>query len=142
VILVCAVVVVLAVGFLLWRGRQHNFDDPRRPQRNAMKDRVLVAGSAVATAQIPADPRTAVLACYRGLEAVLAHRGAVRRRAETPSEFLLRATIADDVSAQAARRLCELFDEARFSAHPLEPAVRDEALAALRHVRGAFGEPS
>jgi predicted ArsR family transcriptional regulator len=65
------------------------------------------------------------------MEQSLARAGTARADAETPDELLARAAAAGVVQGREAGRLTELFYEARFSSHPVPPAHRDEARAAL-----------
>ena len=77
------------------------------------------------------DARAAIIACYVAMERSLSDRGAARGVADTPDELLARVVSAGIVGGGAARRLTDLFYEARFSTHPLGPRQRDEASAAL-----------
>jgi hypothetical protein len=77
------------------------------------------------------DARAAIIACYLAMEASLARAGTTREFAETPDELLARAARARSGTSSAARRLTELFYEARFSTHPLGAAQRDGAERAL-----------
>ena len=84
-----------------------------------------------------ADPdlRRAIVAAYARMEAALAAAGLPRRAAEAPLEYLERALLALDASAEAVRRLTDLFEWARFSQHEPEPSMRDDAVDALIAVR-------
>jgi hypothetical protein len=77
------------------------------------------------------DARAAIIACYLAMERSLADRGAARGVADTPDELLARVVSGGIVRGRAARRLTDLFYEARFSTHPLGRAERDAASAAL-----------
>ncbi len=77
------------------------------------------------------DARAAIIACYLAMERSLADRGAARGVADTPDELLARVVSAGIAGGTAARRLTDLFYEARFSTHPLGSRQRDEASAAL-----------
>jgi len=99
--------------------------------------------------QIPADPRAAILACYLLMESALAGRGVLRRPGETPSELARRAAYlvnraagpaAGHTVAVSGGRLCLLYDEARFSDHPLPISSRRDALAALAELDDALRE--
>ena len=69
------------------------------------------------------------------MEAALAAAGIPRRPAEAPLEYLERALLSLDTSAEAIRRLTDLFEWARFSHHEPEPSMRDDAVDALIAVR-------
>jgi uncharacterized protein DUF4129 len=84
-----------------------------------------------------ADPdlRRAIIAAYARMETALGAAGLARRPSEAPLEYLERALLALDASADAVRRLTDLFVWARFSHHEPEPSMRDEAVDALVAVR-------
>jgi hypothetical protein len=108
------------------------------------------------------DPRRAVIAAWARMERGLAAAGLPRRAAEAPFEYAARvlSTAADPpehplggvagggaprsrgvprtplVDPAAVRRLTGLFERAKFSRHAIDRAMRDEAVAALRAVRG------
>lgn len=82
-----------------------------------------------------ADPRRAVIAAYARMERGLGAIGLTRDRADTPFEYLGRVLTDHRVSPAAATRLTGLFEQAKFSSHPVEPAAKQEAIAALEAVR-------
>jgi hypothetical protein len=87
------------------------------------------------------DLRRAIVAAYARMERALAAAGLPRRPAEAPLEYLQRALRELETSADAVRRLTELFEWARFSQHEPEPWMRDEAVDALVVVRDELREP-
>lgn len=88
-----------------------------------------------------ADPRRAVVAAYARMERALAAHGLPRRDSEAPAEYLERALEELSASASSAARLTRLFEWARFSDHPVEPAMKQEAIAALEAVRDELTAP-
>jgi hypothetical protein len=84
------------------------------------------------------DPRRAIVLAYECMEEAFREVEIVRARDETSSEFLLRSTRRLPVGADAASRLTERFEEARFSAHEVDETHRREALASLRRVERAL----
>lgn len=84
------------------------------------------------------DARRAVIAAYARMEAVLAAFGVPRRPAEAPLEYLGRALQDLEVPAGAALDLTALFERAKFSPHPIDAGMKDEAIAALVTVRDAL----
>lgn len=86
------------------------------------------------------DPREAVIACYSRMERVVELAGVEHRESDTPFELLSRLLLQKDVSEQAARRLTELFEEAKFSLRPIDETMRVEALEALLEVRSELSE--
>ena len=81
------------------------------------------------------DPRRAVIAAYARLERVLAAHRLPRRPAEAPLEYLGRMLAELSVSPEAARRLTDLFERAKFSQHAVGTEMKEEAIAALETVR-------
>jgi Domain of unknown function (DUF4129) len=81
------------------------------------------------------DPRRAVIRAYGRMERTLGEHGLARRAPETPLEYLARALQALAGSRQSAERLTRLFERAKFSPHPIDLRMRDEALAALAALR-------
>jgi hypothetical protein len=88
------------------------------------------------------DLRRAIVAAYARMERALAASGVPRDPAEAPHEYLERALLAVDTSAGAARRLTELFEEAKFSQHELDSRMRDDAIDALVAVRDELSAAS
>lgn len=86
-----------------------------------------------------ADPRSAVIACYSRMETVVHLAGVEEIASDTPFELLARILQRADVSEASARRLTELFEEAKFSIRPIDEPMRQEALSALRAVRDEIG---
>jgi hypothetical protein len=81
------------------------------------------------------DARRAVIAAYARMEQALAAHGTPRRPAEAPLEYLGRALRELSVPAGAALDLTELFQRAKFSPHPIDEGMKDEAISALVSVR-------
>ena len=81
------------------------------------------------------DPRRAVIAAYARMERALAAHGIPRRRYEAPHEYLAR--VLDDLThgGRGARKLTELFEQARFSTHDIDPSLKDEAIAAAESLQ-------
>jgi hypothetical protein len=87
------------------------------------------------------DPRRAVVAAYARMERVLAVHGLPRDRSEAPAEYLERALEELSASASSASRLTRLFEWARFSDHPVEPGMKEQAITALEAVRDELTAP-
>ena len=82
-----------------------------------------------------ADPRSAVIACYSRMETVAQLAGVEAAPSDTPFELLVRLLRQVRVSEPSARRLTELFEEAKFSLREIDETMRQEALEALTEVR-------
>ena len=81
------------------------------------------------------DARTAVIAAYVSMERALAECGIPRPPWETPFEYVDRILMRLGATADTAARLTELFEEAKFSSHPVGPEMKDAALDALTTLR-------
>jgi hypothetical protein len=81
------------------------------------------------------DPRRAIIAAYARVERIFATYGLPRDPSEAPVEYLDRVLVELRASGAALRRLTGLFEWAKFSAHDVEPKMRDEAIGALLEVR-------
>ena len=88
------------------------------------------------------DPREAVIACYARMERALAEAGSARRADEAPLELLARVLAEQYVPEGDVRRLTELFEEARFSSHPVTDEMRAAARRSLANVADALAVPA
>lgn len=78
------------------------------------------------------DPRRAVIAAYRRMEATLADAGLPRRAWEAPREYSGRAHNLLELSARPLETLTALFERARFGVGRVGEPLREQAIAALR----------
>lgn len=121
------VVVAIAAGIvLLLRWLRPPVD--RTSERTATQAAVQAAIAALDTVT---DPRGAVIAAYAAMERTLAAHGLARSPAEAPREYLQRVLVASSATEREATTLTGLFEEARFSKHPIPEGVRELALSAL-----------
>ncbi len=88
--------------------------------------------------ELGGDPRMNVIAAYTGMEVALAGAGVPRRRHEAPHEYVARSLQRLEVDPHALREMTRLFEEARFSTHPVSSAMAEEAIAALQRVRATL----
>lgn len=89
------------------------------------------------------DPRRAVIAAYARMERAFAAFGVPRDGSEAPLEYLER--LAPDVAhvpgaSRLAFELTHLYERARFSAHAVDVAMKDDAIRALRTLRAELSE--
>ena len=128
--------IVLAVGASWFAGRARK----RARGELAQDDRLATELAAAVDESLDdlraePDPRRAVIAAYARLERVLAAHRLPRRPAEAPFEYLARMLDGLSVSPEAARRLTDLFQRAKFSQHAVGAAMKTEAISALETVR-------
>jgi hypothetical protein len=86
------------------------------------------------------DPRRAVIAAWARMERGLAAAGLPRHPSEAPFEYAARVLEASAAGPGSVHRLTGLFERAKFSHHAVGEADRDQAVAALRAVRGELAE--
>ena len=86
------------------------------------------------------DPRRAVIAAYARMERSLAAAGLARSQPEAAQEYLARLLGQLGVSGEPARRLTDLYQLAKFSQHPIDEAMKSEAIAALVELRDELRE--
>jgi hypothetical protein len=81
------------------------------------------------------DPRRAIIKAYARMERLFETYGVPRSPAEAPMEYLGRALLELRASGAALGRLTGLFQWAKFSAHGVDEAMREDAISALTLVR-------
>ena len=112
------------------------------PATPAAEDDTEVARRAVEAAletlREPTDPRGAVIAAYARLEKVLAERDLGRRTPEAPREYLARVLGEQGMPERSLTTLTSLFEEARFSLHPIPESAPRRARSELENARGAL----
>ena len=124
-------VAVLAGVVVLWLRR------PRRESTTAEAGATRAAvDAAIGALDSEADPRRAVIAAYGAMQRSLAEHGVARRPTEAPREYLQRVLVASQANEREAKTLTGLFEEARYSTHPIPERFRELALAALQSLRG------
>jgi len=87
--------------------------------------------AAIGALDSDADPRRAVIAAYGAMQRTLGEHGVTRLPAEAPREYLARVLRASRATERDVRTLTDLFEEARYSSHPIPERVRKAALSAL-----------
>jgi hypothetical protein len=87
-----------------------------------------------------ADPRRAIIGCYRSFERAAAGSRVERRPWDTPLEFMREVLSRLPLPRPALGTLTGLFERARFSHHSLGPRERDLALTALIEIKAAIEE--
>jgi|GEM_PF-2771057 len=104
--------------------------------RHAAADAVQ---DAIEELEVGGDVRSVILACFRRFCALLGARGISDQGALTPRELEGLAVERLHVSREASETLTSLFEEARYSEHPLGEADRHRAIESLAGIRVALG---
>jgi hypothetical protein len=81
------------------------------------------------------DARRAVIAAYAAMERTLARHGLARHRSEAPVEYLGKILRGLRVRESAVVTLTRLFEYAKFSRHPIDDEMKEEAIDALIAIR-------
>ena len=126
-----AIVFVAVVGALLVVLRRAE-PDATSSEQGAARDAV---DAAIGALDRSADPRSALIAAYAAMERTLAEHGIARSRAEAPREYLQRVLVVASGVEPDASTLTGLFEEARFSTHPIPERLRALAHSALGSLR-------
>jgi len=98
-----------------------------------------VVQDAIEELEVGGDVRSVILACFRRFCALLGARGITDQGALTPRELEGLAVERLHVSRDASGTLTSLFEEARYSEHPLGDADRHRAIESLAGIRAALG---
>jgi hypothetical protein len=97
-----------------------------------------VAGSlsdAIDDLESEPDARRAVIAAYARMEGAFGRHGLRRHVSETATEYLQRILLGLTTRVEAVGRLTGLFEQAKFSDHPIDGRMKQDAIDALRVIR-------
>ena len=134
-VLVTLAVLGLGVFAWIWSGRARRRARGERWLNPLAEDVYRALDISLDDLRAEPDPRRAVIAAYARLEQVLAASNLPRRASEAPLEYLERMLASLSVTPQAARRLTDLFERAKFSHHAMDSEMKEDAIAALERVR-------
>jgi hypothetical protein len=130
---------VIAVGggwfYYAWRKRKKRTAVPLEHEQTVAEDFAASIGDAIDDLKSEPDARRAVIAAYARMETVLARNGLKRRPSETPVEYLRRILLGLTSRGDAVSRLTSLFEQAKFSKHPIDAAMKQDAINALQEIR-------
>lgn len=150
------VVAAVIVAILLWRigltavrtarARRHPagttvVDEPVRIGRTQAVAAAVAAGLAD-LADLDADPRRAVIACWVRLEAVAAAVGTARHAGDTATDLVSRLLDDHRVSAAVLDGLAAVYRQARYATHVIDEEMRAAAVGALERLRGELLAPA
>jgi hypothetical protein len=126
-----------------WLTRTAPHEPPStQPARVVDDDEVEVARDAVNAALAPlrewTDPRAAVIEAYARMEHLLAERALGRLSPEAPREYLRRVMREQGMPEESLTTLTSLFEEARFSRHPIAESAPRRAASELQTTRVAL----
>lgn len=139
IVLIAAVIVSIMWARRLRPATALDEDELIAEDPESLRDAVESGWAALRTFD---DAKAAIIACYLAMERSLTEHGTARSVADTPSELLERATRTGMLRGGAARRLTQLFYEARFSSHPMDQDQRAVAEQALSELAEALRQPA
>jgi hypothetical protein len=128
---------VLLVGMAAARRRGPSASAPERSAGAAFRRTVL---DSIEDLRAEPDPRRAVVAAYARMEQDLSSNGLPRRAWEAPLEYLDRALLDLQVNPASISKLTTLFESAKFGHHPVDDAMKTEAIAALERIADSLSE--
>jgi hypothetical protein len=130
---------LIAIGggwfYYVWRTRKKRTAVPLDLEQTVAEDFAASIGDAIDDLASEPDARRAVIAAYARMEMVLARNGLKRRPSETPVEYLRRILLGLTSRGDSVSRLTSLFEQAKFSRHSVDAAMKQDAIAALREIR-------
>ncbi len=132
-----AVALVILVWFLQLGKLLHRDAgvEPSRETRRAAADAVAAT---IQELELGGDVRTAILACFDRFCRLLGERGFRDQASLTPRELESLAVRGLRVPEESAEALTSLFEEARYSEHPLGESDRERAVESLRRIRSSL----
>lgn len=136
-ILACVVVALTCglVAAVLFRGRR-----PEATIATRGEAAIAILDEGLGALLAEHDPRKAVIAAYVAMERAMARKGWARRPHEAPTEYLARVLGVAPARAQDLDGLVDIYEFARFSEHPVTPAMRDTAVDSVRRLRADLQE--
>jgi hypothetical protein len=129
-----ALLVAGAAGWLWWR-RTNPAAPPSAAGASVEDDVAASISLAIDDLESEPDARRAVIAAYARMEGVFGSHGMRREASETPMEYLRRILLGLTTRVEAVRRLTGLFEQAKFSDHPVDGSMKQDAIDALRVIR-------
>lgn len=126
---------IAALG--LWMLFDHRFASPNAPEAETPEARRLrhAVAAGLRALREHDEPRHAIIACYARLEHLLEDYGMPADAALTPQEYMGSALRGLDVPEAALAGLVGLFEQARYSLHPLDETDKEMAAAYLETIK-------
>ncbi len=139
-------IAVIAVGggwfYWSWRTRKKRTAVPLELEPSVAEDFAASISDAIGDLEAEPDARRAVIAAYARMEKTLARNGLQRLASETPVEYLRRILLGLTARGDSVSRLTSLFEQAKFSRHEIDGAMKQDAIAALGEIRDDLQRPA
>jgi len=133
-VVLCVAGIAALATFLAYRARRRAVERDEDEPSLAL-DLADVLAETLDDLRAEPDPRKAVIAAYARLERALTAFGVPRRESDAPGEYLQRILIELEVGARHASQLTQLFEDAKFSSHPIGVEKKEEAITLLKLIR-------
>jgi hypothetical protein len=138
VVAVVALLVTLLVRGAVGRVRL-DADPVVRPPRADAHEEVMAALTQGLAELDEGDPRQAVIACWVRLERAAEAAGVPRKAGDTSTDLVVRLLSGRSVNSAVLNDFAAVYRHARYSPHPVDDAMRDQAREALRLLRNQLG---
>ncbi|HEY2778338.1 MAG TPA: DUF4129 domain-containing protein [Gaiellaceae bacterium] len=129
-----ALLLAAVAGWIWWR-RTHPALPFRATTPTMESDVAESIDDAIDDLESEPDARLAVIAAYARMERVFGRHGLRRQASETATEYLRRILLGLTTRVDAVGRLTGLFEQAKFSDHPIDGRMKQDAIDALRVIR-------
>jgi hypothetical protein len=129
---------ILAIVLLLRRGRPVEWATEDDPSGGPRASAAVAVNKTIQDLEAGRDVRSAILACFQRFCELLGSRGITEQGALTPRELESLAVHRLRVSSKDSQILTGVFEEARYSTHPLGEPDRQRALESLGEIRAAL----
>jgi len=125
----------LAGAWYAWERKQRSALAPDVAEATIAADVAESIDDALEDLEAEPDARRAVIAAYARMERAFARHGLRRKPSETPAEYMRRILLDLTARVDAVRLLTGLFEQARFSDHTIDAAMKQDAIESLRAIR-------
>jgi hypothetical protein len=129
---------VLAIVLLLRRSRRAEWATEDDTSGGPRVSAAVAVNKTIQDLEAGRDVRSAILACFQRFCELLGSRGITEQGALTPRELEALAVHRLRVSSKDSQILTGVFEEARYSTHPLGEPDRQRALESLGEIRAAL----
>jgi len=126
---------VVVVAWFLWDRKQRAAQALELGEPTIADDVAESISDAIDDLESEPDARRAVIAAYARMEGVFSRHGLRRQVSETATEYLQRILLGLTTRVEAVGRLTGLFEQAKFSDHPIDGGMKQDAIDALRVIR-------
>jgi len=130
------IVTLAIIGIIAYTIAKEIWSRRFSPQTGAQGDEVReMIDQAVDSLEAGDDPRLVVYDCYLRMCILLERKGMTDISYMTPGEFASAAVREFQLPRDRVEELTRLFEEARYSDHPVREGMRNRSIRCLNHIR-------